>query len=260
MKKMDAVIAMGCVLLLGTVCPAAAPKTVRVETVAQLVATIDSKVVIELEPGDYDLREVWKVPRKNTKKVRMDKVHDGHELVLSGIVGLTIRGIGKKRSRIITPSSYATVLTLNNCDRITLENLAFGHWPEPGWCAGRVMRIFRTREVQMTNCDLFGSGTIGIDIERSTGVGVRRSTLRDCSDWLVRAFYSKKLTFDRMQFRENKKRDADRAFHFHEAYEIRVLHSTLTTIAPQTRTIEKIIGKGLPEEYVLVKDCSLVMP
>jgi hypothetical protein len=190
----------------------------------------------------------------------MVQVHDGKELVLTRVVGLTLRGVGKTRSRIITPSHYATVLTLTNCDGITLEHLELGHWPDPGWCAGRVLGIMRTRGVTLKDCDLFGSGTIGIDVERSSKIAVSDSIVRDCESWLVRAFYTKKMLVERTEFRENRKRAADRAFHFHEAYDVRFLGCSLKSITPQTKTIEKIIGKGLPSQYVGVENCTLDAP
>jgi hypothetical protein len=257
-SRLNIVAAAIILFSLGSVCQAA-PKVIKVKNATQLVQALGSHRVIELEAGDYDLKEAWTALKKKGGKVRMDKVHDGKELVLTKVVGLTLKGVGKTRSRIITPSAYATVLTLKNCDKIVLENLELGHWPNPGSCIGRVMGVFRSRDVQIKNCDLFGSGTIGVDIDRSSRIEVSGSIVRDCSSWLVRAFYSKQLTFDKIEFKENQKRDADRAFHFHEAYQARFVGSSLTTISPQSKTIEKIIGKGLPADYVAVEDCKLVL-
>lgn len=102
---------------------------------------------------------------------------------MAGLENVTIQGSGN--TRFIIDSPYDMVVMMQNCNNVTLRGLVLGHDPlltEKGSCAVGVIHISNeSTGILFENCDIFGCGTVGINVFPRCSVTVRNSVIRDCS-------------------------------------------------------------------------------
>lgn len=251
---------MGLSLALATAA-AAAPKVrvVEVQDVRAMLEAIGPGTTVRLRPGTYDLSTVPPGSVKN-RWLKAEEVPGGHEWTITGVSRFRLVGLDPKRVKVVTPTPYATVLRLDRVRDVELKNLELGHHPDPGVCDGGVLRVQKSQGVTLTNCDLFGSGTIGLDSRSSSRLRVMGGVIRDCSSWLVRAFYTRDLVIDGAELIDTQPRLADSAIHFHEAWGVRFQGVTLRTGFPQRKPVEALLSLGLPAKAVAVTSSTLVAP
>jgi parallel beta-helix repeat protein len=161
-------------LLLAATC-LGAQNPVRVASARELVRAIGSDRTVLLAPGEYLLSEVAQVANP---AVSWRKTVDGPELVISGLRNLTLRA--EQGATLLARPSYGYTLVLVDCLNLSLEGLTLGH-TEPGECDGGVLSFERCDGVRIEDCELFGSGVVGLDLRDSSEITVRRSTIRDCT-------------------------------------------------------------------------------
>lgn len=113
-----------------------------------------------------------------------------YTLVIRGVSGLTIRG-REGGTLINTCASSSDVLRLENCDEPQLIDLKLGHRSaqEGNFCLGSVLALDNCRGLLMSNCDLFGCGSIAVNAVYSDAVHIEDSVLHDCSLSAVCAVY-----------------------------------------------------------------------
>ncbi|MBJ2172751.1 hypothetical protein JBL43_00785 [Aureibaculum sp. A20] len=125
-------------------------------------------------------------------------------LVVDSIINLIIKGNLKKQTKITTRNTGNTVITFQNSKNIILDNLSIGHWPDLGYCEGNVLDIFNSDLIDINNCDLFGSGVIGLNLRRSN-VWCNNSVIRDCSEDIIELGANKNsLVFEKCSFYLNE--------------------------------------------------------
>ena len=110
---------------------------------------------------------------------RMDQGQ--YELVIRSLEGLTICGRGMGETKLTTRSAFSDVLSFRGCADLTLEDLTFGHRTPQGGCDGDVISLTGCDEVQLSRCELFGCGVIGLDAYSCSRVYLDDCLLRDCS-------------------------------------------------------------------------------
>ena len=113
-----------------------------------------------------------------------------YTLVIRGVSGLTIRG-REGGTLINTCASSSDVLRLENCDEPRLIDLKLGHRSaqEGNFCLGSVLALDNCRGLLMSDCDLFGCGSIAVNAVYSDAVHIEDSVLHDCSLSAVYAVY-----------------------------------------------------------------------
>jgi len=175
--------------------PEKAPAPAVVITVSntrELLEAIGPDRTIQLKSGDYNLTLIDAGDRKY---IEWEKEVDGYQLKLRDLANLTLIGVDKKPARILIKPSYAYVLTFSRCQNIHLENLTFGHSPEPGGCSGGVLRFKDCKVLRLGALDLFGCGTDGLWLDEVEDLVVARSTIHDCTEGAVVAANCNKLRF-----------------------------------------------------------------
>ena len=186
--------------------PATAPdgsEIRQVRSASELLRAIGSNRTIVLEPGEYDLSATR---RNGRKHVRFDKVYDGHELVITGVENLTIRGAKGSRPTILARPRYAFVLKFENGNNIALDNLVLGHTPEGG-CTGGVVAAHKTNGLTISNSDLFGSGTVGVALDQVQQFSFDQSTIRECTYGIATIANSSDVMFSNSKFIDNREFD-----------------------------------------------------
>ncbi len=172
---------------------------VAVTNVFELMDNIGSDTKIELSLGNYDLHTFALERYKGTDSIRYPFYTIYYGSVTSGYAGvervdfqirlhdvknLTIAGwqINDSTSWITSPSDIYDVLQFEHCQNISLEQITFGHWPEPPVCAGDVLYFNKCSGIQLKNCTLFGSGLNGLTADDTDQLGMTGCTIRDCTE------------------------------------------------------------------------------
>lgn len=182
-----------CILFVSMV---SAQTTVTVSTPAELLKAIGSNKTIYLNPGDYVLTSAV---GEGSSNVSWEDEYDGSQILISNVSNLKI--IGKGLARVLVDPQYTWVMKFYMCNNITLENYTLGH-TAGGYCTGGVIYLDSCKNVKVTNCKMFGSGTYGMGIYNTENVTVEKCDIYKCTYGLLQLFYSKNLLFTHNRFRE----------------------------------------------------------
>ena len=114
----------------------------------------------------------------DAEAVISEEVFDGRQLTIVNHKRMEIRGEGN--SSIVVEPRYAFVLNFVNCQQIEIRNLTIGH-TLGGYCEGGVIGVKGGWRVSIQNCDLYGCGTYGVQLEDTRDFSMYRSNIRDCT-------------------------------------------------------------------------------
>ena len=167
--------------------PTASPeaKNVTVSTVDELLAAIGSYTNITLLAGEYNLAQASDYGQQTAGKpyawqeVFSTGEEAAFELVISGVDCLTLLAEGEVTLSAVP--RYANVLVLDDCEDLCLAGLTIGHTEEPGQCIGGVVKLNGVDQAIISQCKLFGCGTVGVDAGSCTALKVVESEIYDCS-------------------------------------------------------------------------------
>ena len=133
-----------------------------------------------------------------------EEVFDGRQLTLVGFKNLVIRG--ERNSRITVEPRYSFCLNFIDCENCTVDNLTIGH-TEGGYCQGGVIGITGGGSNKVTNCDLYGCGTYGLEIEGTEGFDMFSSNIHDCTYGIMQLRSSRNVHFTHSDFFNNREFD-----------------------------------------------------
>jgi hypothetical protein len=175
-------------------------KVLRVKNATELVQALGPERIVRLAPGRYDLSGLSVV--KNRFVDWVDQ-YDGPCPVVKGVSNLALVGeAGSGTSpgaEIVIAPAYGWVLSFEACTGIRISDLVIGH-TKPGYCLGGVLRFARCDDTEIRSCELYGSGTYGLGLERSAKFAIVDSTVRDCSYGLATVDRCEDLLFDSTVF------------------------------------------------------------
>lgn len=133
-----------------------------------------------------------------------EDVFDGRQLSLVGFKRLSI--CGERNSKIVVEPRYAFCLRFIDCEECTVDNLTIGH-TEGGYCEGGVIGINGGRGIMVSNCDLYGCGTYGLEIDGTEGFNMFSSNIHDCTYGIMQLRNSKDVKFVHSDFFNNREFD-----------------------------------------------------
>jgi hypothetical protein len=169
-------------------------KVLRVKNATELVQALGPDRIVRLAPGRYDLTGLSVV--KNRFVDWVDQ-YDGPCPVVKGVSNLAL--VGESGAEIVIAPAYGWVLSFEACTGIRLSGLVIGH-TKPGYCLGGVLRFARCDDTEIRSCELYGSGTYGLGLERSSAFTIAGSIVRDCSYGLATVDRCEDLLFDSTVF------------------------------------------------------------
>ena len=153
-----------------------------VSTVDEFLAAIGSDRTIYLQPGEYDLTTAKDYGRAKTRPFyEWREVYDGYALMIYDVRNLKIVGHSADDVEINTVPRYADVLHFSDCSGVTVNSVTAGHKEGPGSCAGAVLYFESTDTVRVGYCNLYGCGTVGVELFHCADALVENSIVRDCS-------------------------------------------------------------------------------
>ena len=130
-----------------------------------------------------------------------EEVSDGRQLTIVNMKQMTIEGEGN--SRIVVEPRHAFCLRFVDCMQCTVKNLTIGHTND-GHCEGGVIGIKRGWRVFLFDCDLYGCGTYGLDIDGSRDFSMRSSKIHDCIYGIMLLRNTDSVHLERCDFSHNR--------------------------------------------------------
>lgn len=94
----------------------------------------------------------------------------------SGRFGETV--VREGNSRIVVEPRYAFCLNFVDCEQCTVSNLTIGH-TTGGHCTGGVVGITRGRNNIVIDCDLYGCGAYGLQLNGTQNFSLYSSKIRE---------------------------------------------------------------------------------
>ncbi|MBB6217782.1 tetratricopeptide (TPR) repeat protein [Anaerosolibacter carboniphilus] len=178
-------------------------QVIEVSDVNELIKAIGPNRKIILKNSEYNLSEPKKEYEQN-RYVRWDKETDGKELIIQNVSNLTIEGIEKTLSNIVTESRYADVLIFENSNNINIININAGHTPDKGQCSGGVLLFKDSDKINIVKSRLFGCGTQGLTLFNVSELLFNDSIITDCSEAIMSIYDSQNIAFTNSTFNENE--------------------------------------------------------
>ena len=130
-----------------------------------------------------------------------EEVFDGRQLTLANMKQLVIEGEGN--SRIIVEPRYAFCLNFVDCEQCTVNNLTIGH-TVGGNCTGGVIGVSRGRNNVVIDCDLYGCGAYGLQLDGTQNFALYSSKIRDCTYGIMTLERCEAAHFTHCDFYGNK--------------------------------------------------------
>jgi hypothetical protein len=183
--------------------PAADGRTaIEVKTAAEFVAAIGPNRNILLKEGVYnlstdDLRDI------NNEHVTWEKEFDGWQMDVRNVQNMTIRSAGDKPAELIVDPRYTFVIQFYDSKNITIENVVAGH-SEGGYCLGGVFGFSNCSDIKIDRTYMYGSGTVGLQLNNVVGMEVTNSTIYECTYCIILARDSRNISFKNCLFRDNQ--------------------------------------------------------
>ena len=164
---------------------------VSVSSAAEFLQAIASDTVIRVEPGIYDFTEFNDVMPYGGCKI-------------SNIDNLSIIGAGEDQTEFINADRYEYIIIFENCTDILVSGIKAGHTPDVYQCDAGVLSFEKCSDVIVSDCYLYGCGSIGIIIESSANISVFDTVITDCSLLAVYIESSDGVVFDNCKIIENR--------------------------------------------------------
>ena len=179
-------------------------KVVTVTTADEFLAAIASDTLILLDTDLLDLTTATGYGTGKGDHYYWSESFDGPELYITDVSNLTIRGSsGDRTAHVISAAPrYANVLNFKNCGNILLVGFTAGHTEEPGYCAGGVLSFENCEAVLITDCGLFGCGTLGVKAYWSMDIQIVENDIYDCSVGGVEFSSCRDINVDGNTFRD----------------------------------------------------------
>ena len=179
-------------------------KQVRVKTVDEFLAAIDSDTEIILEAELLDFSEATGYGTAKGEHYYWEEEFDGPNLVITDVENLTIKAEGDdiKAHTLSAVPRYAHVLTFENCSAITVTGFTAGHTKEPGSCVGGVLLFRDSEKCLVENCGLYGCGVLGVWTRSCEDIQIINNDIYECSNGGIELDQSRNITIGGNTFRD----------------------------------------------------------
>lgn len=178
--------------------PSKDQKVITVANVHELADAIGSNRTILLKPGIYNLSAI----RMDESKYVM--IDDDEGMIIHDVQNLSILAATPLYAELIVDSSFANVLNLRDCNRVTIQGFLMGHHPQYSDSQGTVLGLAHCTEVQIRDCIMFTSGMDGLKIAQTERVSLDNAAITDSSLYAAEVIESKHITFRGVRFLENR--------------------------------------------------------
>jgi hypothetical protein len=171
-------------------------RVITVTNTTELLQAIGSDRIIRLAAGNYDLTRGFQT--KNRNIAWLDE-YDGPCPVIKSVSNLALIGEGKVT--VMIKPAYGWVFSFETCTGIRITNIVFGH-TVPGYCLGGVLRFKNCDDTEIRSCEMYGSGTYGLSLERTSRFAMEDCVIHDCTYGLAVIEGSSDISFANTVFRD----------------------------------------------------------
>ena len=95
------------------------------------------------------------------------------------------------------------VMAFRNCENLSLENITIGHEVKEE-CSGGTVHFENSKNVQISNSNIYGSGVIGLSTAFSSNFKVLNTRIYDCSRYITEIIHSKNISFRNSKLEDSK--------------------------------------------------------
>jgi hypothetical protein len=176
---------------------------VTVGNAQELVDAIGSNKRILLKPGVYNLSNVKQINKADNSVVWKD-VYDGKQLNIQNLNNLTIEGVVPGQVEINVTPRYSQIMNFNNVSNVTIKNIIAGHTPEPYHCNAGVIKFSNSSDISIMSSELFGSGSIGLELDNVKRGDVSNSVIDHCSFEAIIILDSEDINFTESKIVEHE--------------------------------------------------------
>ena len=153
-------------------------QTLTVENTQQLLAAIGSNRTIILKANTYLLDK----PQQAIQNPHVAYDPDTGGPVIHNVHNLKLIGSDVRATKLVISSEIPNVLSFKNSSSIQLRSLEMGHVPQSGAiCLGAVLSFVNSHSIDLSDLNLFGSGTFGLWLENSHHLIMNNSVIKECS-------------------------------------------------------------------------------
>ena len=143
----------------------------------------------------------------------MDDEDWGISLTLKGLENVKLIGIdveyekhGHSKTKIQSSNTSGTILIIDSCKNIKIENFWLGHSPSATGCTAGVLAIKNSFDITINQCYLYGTGIEGLSVFDSDKITVINTEIFDCSQSVFNFNNSNNVIFNNCSFYSNKGR------------------------------------------------------
>jgi len=167
-------------LIAEQVVPESETQEIAVSSADELLECLGPNRRIILSAGDYDVTAVAEKMADFPFLLR-EGVYDGVQLIVNNLENLTLVSAQGARPHIYVAPEYAFPLMFRNCRNVTIEGMRIGHFPQEGSCLGGVIALHGCQNVQVVDTELYGCGTVGIEIVDGDAIAVEGCVIEKCN-------------------------------------------------------------------------------
>jgi hypothetical protein len=160
---------------------AMAQKQIVVKNTKEFILALDNNVTIIIDADQLDVsstnlkKYIQLIPANKAKSI---KIHNSIEL--NEIENLTIKG--KKNTKLWSSVAIDDIMSFDNCKNIRLENITLVHQIDKNdTCKGDVLQFSYSSNITLFNCNLDGSGRVGLSAEETKNIICEEVTITNCS-------------------------------------------------------------------------------
>lgn len=160
-------------------------KKVTVSTVQALFEAIGNDMEITLEDGVYDMSRVTGGSEYAVIFDFSEYDMEDRTIAIKNVRNLHLRAKNTGKVKLVTTYAFVPVLRIEGGFNISIQGMSIGHDIAPGMCDGAVLATEGVSGLTVNDCDLYGSGTVGLQAMGCSFIRMNNTVIRECTQGLL---------------------------------------------------------------------------
>ena len=181
--------------------------TVTVSNAEELLNAIADNTKIILKEGEYDLSAAS--PKAGSDKVYLTKDHEQEggtieEVQIREVSNLRLEAEENAQVEISISDPAYPVIGFYDSHHCSIDGITMGHHVEPGTCGGSVIYINNCDSFSVKGCELYGSGTYGLECYSAYSLTCTDTEIYDCTYGIVDLINCSGADFTNCRMHDNR--------------------------------------------------------
>lgn len=160
-------------------------KKVTVSTVQAMFEAIGNDTEITLEDGIYDMSRVSGGSEYAVIFDFSEYDMEDRTIAIKNVKNLHLRAKNTGKVKLVTTYAFVPVLRIEGGFNISIQGVSMGHDIAPGMCDGSVVDVEGVSLLTINDCDLYGSGTVGLEAMGCSFIRMNNTVIRECTRGLL---------------------------------------------------------------------------